>query len=1056
LSIFQLLLTPENFTYAWAKVKRMYAHLDGYTDNAELSCFEIQLERNLHAIRSEFEQGAYQPDPLRMLPRPKKMEDGAKDRQYFHVSVRDQVAWMAIANALGPTLDKKMPAWSYGNRLYRAAWFDSPEGARSKLEVGPYRHASGYLYRKFQQSWPLFRRHIAMTAKNMVREFNPAELDQSEERAVASAKADGLPYLDEAFWPGRQRNRQLFHASIDLKEFFPNVSVGAILQGFEFGLDPQPDKKELIQLIGSMLKFSIRHDEMPTYLMKAVAPVFPVDTFTGIPTGLFVAGFLANAAMLPVDASIDKKINTNRRIAHFRFVDDHVILAYEFDQLCSWIEEYKDVLLAFGLDAKVNTEKTDPLQLAEWLRVRDQDGDFAQSRESAVAACVFNGANPTQLLTKTLAQVSAIATTNADVLDDDDIAEQLKLLEWLLLADLPEREIRPDTRAAFAAGQIAKLAPILLQEENGLVELMRQFAAFESSLSRPPTRAEKSERRDWLKRIALLEKKEKNSHNRHLRHCFSLLMQAFQTHPAKARLFHRLHDYCRLTGFAGVGGIAEWIGTIRRAYPNWANYYSGLSLQILATSIPRAVGTLISYSALRSDVSAALDYLTHISGLKQSAFHIASDEQAWFHRQAALEVSYAAYGAALVLKSYPQYRRLSEKVLMFSDRFGPVGTRVNNLASQGQRATYSSGIWAHLLESQYGRGRSPSNVWNSLLGQFDYSNSSDLTAVRRYPQDLPQDAWEAFLMPNSEIRENDSGWIREVIEFNPDRTRAAAAESRRAFSRAAKVNEMNADDWMTAKEWSQFTASNCGAFDPRRGEWTALEIIRQLVAPLLDLGKSIDDLDAVHPYNVVISKKWAEFGSGETGMDASWESWRTYSQVTGSVRMVNSADRIKDYRYHLPVVGGVLSPWYPHLRAVGQLLLGLLACDHSTPLLWNLRGNEAASSSGRGMLLRSLPISSFTTQILASCLGGRSAETRVIQSQPTLFGLAAGDAINDGRYDPPLLVHPQDLLKAVEISQRVLQRNQIAVSLNQPRQLIPFRLKDFPVMGDGAGEENHA
>lgn len=280
------------------------------------------------------------------------MEDVAKDRQYFHVSVRDQVAWMAIANALGPTLDKKMPAWSYGNRLYRAAWFESPEGARSKLEVGPYRHSSGHLYRKFQQSWPLFRRHIAMTAKNMVREFNPAELDQSEERAVASAKADGLPYLDAAFWLKRRRDRQLYHASIDLKEFFPNVKSSAILRGFEYGLDEQLGKTEVIALLESMLKFLVKNEEMPAYLVEAVSPAFLVGGFDGIPTGLFVAGFLANAAMLPVDSSIDEKINKDRTVAHFRFVDDHVIIAYDFDHLCAWIERYKDVLLASGLEVQ--------------------------------------------------------------------------------------------------------------------------------------------------------------------------------------------------------------------------------------------------------------------------------------------------------------------------------------------------------------------------------------------------------------------------------------------------------------------------------------------------------------------------------------------------------------------------------------------------------------------------------------------------------------------------------------------------------------------------------
>ena len=153
MNLYDRLLLPENLYFSWKKAKRLYRTSDGYIDRGEISEFELNLETRLDSLRKKFESGSYQTSKLRPLPRPKKLK-GKKpiDRQYYHVAVDDQVAWIAIVNALGPELDLKMPSWSYGNRLYRPAWYEPSEEKSSKLEIGPYRHSSGHLYRKFQHS----------------------------------------------------------------------------------------------------------------------------------------------------------------------------------------------------------------------------------------------------------------------------------------------------------------------------------------------------------------------------------------------------------------------------------------------------------------------------------------------------------------------------------------------------------------------------------------------------------------------------------------------------------------------------------------------------------------------------------------------------------------------------------------------------------------------------------------------------------------------------------------------------------------------------------------
>lgn len=62
---------------------------------------------------------------------------------------------------------------------------------------------------------------------------------------------------------------------------------------------------------------------------------------------------------------------------------------------------------------------------------------------SAMREARLDGKNPTKLMTKTLAQVSAIAAPDVNILDDDNLAERLRALEWLLLAEFQSEQFAP-------------------------------------------------------------------------------------------------------------------------------------------------------------------------------------------------------------------------------------------------------------------------------------------------------------------------------------------------------------------------------------------------------------------------------------------------------------------------------------------------------------------------------------------------------------------------------------------------------------------------------------
>ena len=1084
MNAYERLLLPENLAYAWRKAKRLYRMTDGYIDAGEVGEFELDLERRLRKIKQCFEKGRYKLGKLRPLPRPKKLEDEKLiDRQYFHVTIDDQVAWIAVANALGPELDQLMPPWSYGNRLYRPAWYEEDEQQKSKLEIGPYRHQSGHLYRKFQHSWPLFRRHVALTAKAMVKGTPPADddMEYADQLAAASAITDNLPYLQPAFWVSSvnmAKDGALYHASIDLKQFFPSIRSGAVLRGLGMADQTVEESGPMLTILEDMLRFRLDKAEMTPDTLHYVEPPFGGEHVHGIPTGLFVSGFLANVAMLPIDKEVNELIEEQRSIAHFRFVDDHTILAYDFDKLCDWIDEYRHLLDKHNIGAQVNNQKCDPETFGAWMEEREsialskkrpsksKSKRIQVKKEAAIRDTKIDGANPAKLLTKTLGQISEIAATNPDILDDEGLEERLKLLEWLLLANIPEDEIRPDTRAAFAAGKIAVLAPLLFHEANDLIAATRSLI----SLNRHAPEAGKATDeeaethanavQEKTKQVEQLRLVHSRKRQQHLEHCFGLLLQAFREYPAKAVLFLRLHQYCRLTGYKGLSNIAEWIKEMRnRNYNVWADYYAGLTLQILATNIPFVVRTLNAVDVLRSDKEAALAHLEDIASIDSAIFFIPQERETWFHT-----VARRRFGVTLLSISYQIREDVGDK--KFVDHLNKLALKCINLNFKtGSRKWEEEtgrrpGVWAHLIEPALSSKATPSSVWRLFQSCFSYSNLADRLAARWHPEVLPDKGWNYFLQSKTAMKETDSGWIREAINDEPKRITDARTSQRKAFNRAARSYDSLGKDRITLLEWTEFVSNECSPFDPRRSEWTALEIIRQLVFPIISkLSVTEKRLDRLHPNNIVLNKSWkTNFVASQKTAGVSWEEWRYYvkntNQSTSAIKLRDSATSIIDYRYFTDTHNGLrLEEWDCRLISIGRLLLGLLCFNHGSPRFWNLRGNEHIITLPTAQIFMSLAISTPTLLLIESCLSGRSAETRAILQKPGLFGWADGIEINDVELDPPLLLGTNQLLEAVVNAQRVLEENQIAVAMNQPRQLIPFRLKDFASGSDDSGDD---
>lgn len=1062
MNLFDRLLLPENLYFAWQKAKRLYQSSDGYIDRGEISEFELHLEARLAALRQQFESGHYRTSKLRPLPRPKKLEGGQPiDRQYFHVSVEDQVAWIAVVNALGPILDQKMPSWSYGNRLYRPAWYEPDEEKSSRLEIGPYRHSSGHLYRKFQHSWPLFRRHVSLTARVMATRMplRRNEMDETDQHALAAAETEKLRYLIEGYWQtsARKEKDDLYYASIDLKQFYPQLNVELILAGLA---EADPEGNELVRaILSGMMKFRVDHSGVPPETIKNVEPQFLKKKVKGLPTGLFVSGFLANIAMRKVDGLVDQELDKNKSIAHFRFVDDHTILTHDFGQLCDWIKWYEDLLIEQNLGPKINTEKFDPLSLGQWVAAIKKGKPTSPSaqkqyngkRTTASDETKVDGKNPTKLMTKTLTQVSAIAAADIHILDDEDLQERLKMLEWLLLADIPEREIRPDTRAAFAAGQIAQLAPVLIQEADGLLDTARKLANLRANPP-DPQRSTSEERESYQTSLNQLEAKvhelseeHENTETNFLRRCFRLLIGSFQEFPGKSRLLFRVLQYCRITGFKGLSDVSSWLQDLRNdGNLVWANYFSGLCLQILGQNAIACAKSLTQLGTLRSDQSAAVSHLEDLIELDLRSFQVNRKAEPWFNSVARIEFGVSMLVAAKTIEKTSDLKEIATCLEAIARTCTTVSTDASH--EDGNLNTgRSPGVWAFQYEVSFGARENPSAAWEMFSSQFRMLNQHDKIAVRWYPEEVSDEAWDHFLTSKTTLPPSESGWVVEAIDDREHRRSSALTSGKEAFTRAAK-SARGLSNQITLQEWATIL-SDLNPFDPRVGEWTALEIMRQLIDPITEISGDEELLDRLHPHNVVLPITWLRDSSDiDAESPRTWGQWRQFleSKDAGKARFRGTPSSISDYRFvGKQNVNMAIHSWDRRAAAVGFLLLGLLRKSFKVPRIWNIRGHENVLKIPRTQWYQSLAISSPTLLLIEGCVSARTSETRTIPRAPDLFGYLEGRLANDTNYDPPSLQGVNELLEAIKKAQSILAENQLSVSLNQPRQLIPFRIRDF-------------
>ncbi|WP_269631219.1 RNA-directed DNA polymerase [Pelomonas sp. BJYL3] len=1045
-----------NIRWAWEKVKRASVPGDIWIDEADLASFEVHLGRELQSLCDDLRTGKFRMSPIRPMAFPKNPDgDGnPRVRQYFHFAVRDQVAWVAVVNVLGPYVDAQMPVWSYGNRLFRSAWIEEDIHNNKIRKVGPYRHSSGRIYRPFQQAWPLFRRHVALAVSAAAHGHEKVDnLDEDEREELdlqhRMHKADRCPFVFADYWTSlaTDANRSdVYWASVDLEKFYPSIPLAACVDAISQSVpvELRPDVQRLLKTL-TLLPLDL--EGWTDTDLRHIELAESRKTFRRIPTGLMVSGFLANAALLQVDQEVQKSLPRGR-VAHFRYVDDHVILAKTFEELVNWIDHYKDVIERMGSGASINPAKTEPKALGELLGTSDASNRVAGSDQwnRALDECRLDSEFPTPLMTKTIALVSAIGRTDFTVLEDNELSILSQQLEHLLLVEVPESEMPGRTRLAFAATRLARIAEARLAAPETLS--IRNGSAQQSRLTGSQAKGRNGQDSTLDANASLTGINDAEIHARLAGiadRVFGLVRRVLHERPDRVRLWTHALTIARRLGATGLELLFDDIDRYARDPVNRlaASYILGNSYAVLAAETVRAAQLLIDTNAAGWRRAAALRSLRDIARLTNRGVPAADR---WFVQKSLNQFFVGVYCATLLLERSPGSLRLLGQGL--SRSFVDKGRALlsNDDVTPDQRVALA--WWGCKFDLRKPIRRASDLILHLGTLVNGLPESDDLWTF--FPADAPMAPLARIASSARPKQANQEGWWLDALMGRFDRPEVqrvcalspAASRVQKALDGSETAKLLPLPVWAT-RIWASHDPGITKQW--RLGEWTCLEIVRQAAMLLSTTAETLDQgylkrasrknpdirVSCAHPLNFALPSHLIDTPA------VSWQEWKQKMREPdgGVLRQVPQRRQIYDRRYAPLVVSAIGAAQNP-IRGLGLCLFALLSRSFLLPAQWNGIGHESMLRHLPQLLRNEITYSSATLGILEACLQPRATENVFAGLHPAW----SADFDDDTMHDPVSLIDAADLARIISIAQNELEENQISTFNHQSRQVTPVNL----------------
>lgn len=1049
-SLVDRIANVENLILAWRKVEQSFHHGDVWFDEIEISKFKFKMIDHVKRIHQELMNGSYQLKPLLPAPFPKgkDVDGGLQVRQSFLVNVEDQVVWMAVVNVIGPVFEKMMPAWSYGNRLNRMIWKENGE-----WKFGNIRKSSTRTYRKWNQSWPLFRKQLSASIKAMAfanLKEAPAltiEVQQivNENNSIADNLGLKLPYLAKDYFPTKENKMEgkLYWVGIDLEKFYQYAKLKDIGKAI---CNYYCDDESFCQLIEKLSDFKLdtldyTADELAMIQLELDKP------FEGLPTGLVVAGFLANVFLLDIDMVIEEKLKVNRNTIHFRYVDDHVFVSLDSVELYKWVKEYDNLIQNKGL--KINFDKIEPKGLTALFKGEEVSEEEVKEQMANAALDPFY---PSPLMTETLQKVSELSGLNLDLLSDQEFDMVFKDLQMLMVADIPEQEIKKNTRVSFACSMLTRMVAdwdcdlekvyelrkqwvervdkLVSQNKvtDDQIQSMYQLGFSNGSTDGFDTLTEK------LKGLGLdfstidslkneLQEGNKKSKSKKEK-IYRLLTKAIMEIPDKSKIWVRAFDYCALNLPEKIVDLYKFLAHIEKEdilHSLGCEYLYAMFHLRMAHNIVRAINRLLENNYV-SPEQHNIDkvFLKSVSEIipKQEGHYLISDSLKILNK------------AKLLNKAFAE--QLGMSPLEIDGDFGDEVKYRSGLLSfnfwmlWGLELINSKMPTADLkMKTVFGRYVSricpEKDFFLPLicrcLMEFQRADFDSITFEKKFELPKMFNSFEFFYVVSN---------LREAKNFGLNFVGYEAFEK--------KFKTVDSSNKVTIEKWLSFLSVEADKdtefqLDVRNSELMSTKIALAIAkSAYAKLGDKL--IVIIHPLSISLSVIWENGKKINICAENSWYSWRDRDVLVefSKDKLINSSC----YYYPASVLGNVLHKEDAMVYAIGMLFLQLLTKQKVLP--WIVYRPEFGFEweSVLMKLLQTGGISSKNYKIVRSCL---SAHNREI-----LDMLRNDEDYIPTTFDGTTYMGLADLIKDLEESIVSMKDNLVSVANQEARQLTVINL----------------
>lgn len=1002
-----------NLYWAWGKAKKIYENEDFIINFQEIADFEVDLNTNLNNIANDIKNGTYKLNPISIIPLPKGLDtrNRSQIRQNFNISVRDQVTWIAVTNIIGPILDIQMPFWSFGNRLYVPVWYEEEKNQTTKnvkliRKYGKYRHASGNIYRTWSSSWPLFRKAIYITIKKMafksqdlIKELTEEELDDISNNSSIDIENFKIKYWDNEYW-NLELSKNIYWGTLDFSKFYPSITKDLLISNIKKYINPNiyKDINELLKLISNLLDFKVS-DKIEWSKRDVDNTGITGLDFRGVPTGLFVAGFLSNIALLDIDTEITRKLSVNRKIAHFRFVDDHVILSDNPKDLKMWIEEY--IFLIEKTKLKINKSKTKPDELSKYILKSKLSEKSIKKLEKAFK---LDPKIPSPLMTLTLKKISEMNRVKFDIMDDNDKLQFVTEIEHILATEFPNDELKKETRVSWASSLLNKVVPSIKFEIYELYNNEKKLLRNREKLSRLK-KANMEERKNDIENIIiettkLIEEKEKSIFDKEkklYKKTFLLIQKAIKDNFYKPKIWKKAIDFCRNTGYDGHKELFEML---KKLYDD--KYLKNSAYIYLYTTILFAIcENLLTAIKIKNSLICKSTIIYTSNEIKKNEKFINNIKN-----------------IDLIPNKKTSYlSQIKQLYILIKLIFLDTQSNTSYVKNQDLISSNLNIIWWIL--KQMSSMDVDKNFIKLLLQLKNEQNNNILKKI-------------ALLYYDKEIEKN-----CENFSFNNDEKTILNYLNNIESSELVKIDSNPIS--MRLYKWIQYsnylTKTTKHIFDIKLSEYFNLEIIKRIIDAIGkiqdkdSLITNIEDLNKknesiyISPFNFTISFS--------NNLIDNLKSWKNFEDIKKDINIQYNANVTRDIRY-APIL------WTKSKEityGLAVLLTQLLSKNLNFNPLLNIVNNQENPYYLIIKNLEKIPISSYTNAIILGCFSTKKFESTFLDEYVT-----NSNQIVDTDKDPLLINSIDDLEKEIIIAQEILECHHMDIENNKPRQLTPISL----------------